>query len=58
MYALIGATPLILQGVVMHRQALEPNSELINLKVITPGIPVRSSQSSQGNGHLLLPPGV
>ena len=58
MYALIGATSLILQGVVMDRQALEPNSELVNLKVITLEFPVRSSQSSQGNGHLLLPPGV
>ena len=59
MYALIGATPLILQGVVMHRQALEPNSELVNLKVITQEFPVHSSQNSQGNGHhLLLRPGV
>ena len=57
----------ILQGVVVHRQALEPNSELVNLKVITPEFPVRSSRvpkyksSSifiQGNGHVLLPPGV
>ena len=42
----------------MHRQALEPNSELINLKVITPEFSVRSLQRSQGNGHLFLPPGV
>jgi hypothetical protein len=32
---------------------LEPNSELINLKVITLEFLVRSSQSSQGNGQLL-----